>query len=330
MIAQLDLAAINDLRDALPRFAHPPLAHLHHLSPDQRRAYWLDDISQSLADESSIAFASIVSGSINGFVLCNDSRWDSQITSRRIATVKHLAAVADDPVGAEILDALIDELMRTLVKRGTQCAGCRVQASELAAIHALEKGGFLLMDTLLDFVFDFSHTSIEEINPAERDKQLKLRRATPTDMPALVAINERSFANYFGRYHADPQMPPGTATKVYAEWVRSAFAGWADWILVAEFDGKIAGHSVWRKTLESQGENSGGVAYCDLVVVDPEFHKRGLGTALMLDGMHIAGDFAQYLVGPVHVCNYAVQRTLQKLGWKISGARHSFHKWLKP
>jgi hypothetical protein len=33
-------------------------------------------------------------------------------------------------------------------------------------------------------------------------------------------------------------------------------------------------------------------------------------------------------VGPVHVCNQGVQRTLQRVGWKISGARHCFHKWL--
>ena len=56
MIARLDLAAIHDLRVALPRFAHLPLAHLHDLNPEQRRAYWLDEISQSLANESSIAF----------------------------------------------------------------------------------------------------------------------------------------------------------------------------------------------------------------------------------------------------------------------------------
>ena len=37
MIARLDLAAIHDLRVALPRFAHVPLAHLHHLNPEQRR-----------------------------------------------------------------------------------------------------------------------------------------------------------------------------------------------------------------------------------------------------------------------------------------------------
>ena len=55
MIARLDLPAIDDLREALPGFARVPLAHLHHLNPEQRRAYWLDEITRSLANESSIA-----------------------------------------------------------------------------------------------------------------------------------------------------------------------------------------------------------------------------------------------------------------------------------
>ena len=56
MIAPLDVTAINDLREALPRATYFPLAHLPHLSFEQRLAYWLDEISQSLADETSIAF----------------------------------------------------------------------------------------------------------------------------------------------------------------------------------------------------------------------------------------------------------------------------------
>ncbi len=327
MIARLDLAAIDELRDALPRFARVPLAHLHHLNSEQRRAYWLDEITQSLANESSVAFASTASGSINGFLVYNDSPWESKITGRRIGTVKHLAVTTDDPGSAQILHELIGQPMQTLATRGTQCVTCRVQAGELATIHALEQCGFLLMDTLLDFVFDLSHSPIEQASGPKREEQLKIRLASQADMPELMALNEKAFANYFGRYHADPQMPPGTATRIYAEWMRSAFAGWADWIVVAELDGKIAGHGVWRKT--NQDENSRGVAYCDLLVVDPEFQGRRLGTALMLEGMHIARDFAQYVVGPVHVCNYAVQRTLQNLGWRICAARHSFHKWLK-
>jgi ribosomal protein S18 acetylase RimI-like enzyme len=330
MIARLDLTAINDLHEALPRLTHVPLAHLHHLNSDQRRAYWLDEISKSLADESSIAFAWIASGTINGFIVYNDSPWDSQITGRRIGTVEHLAVTRDGHAGAEIPHQLIDKLTRSLGDRGTQCLVCKVQSNELAVVHALEQRGFLLMDTLQDFVFDFSRAPIEEINPPQRDKQLTIRRANPTDSAALMAISEKAFANYFGRYHADRQMPPGTSKKIYIEWVRAAFRGWADWILVAEVCGKIAGYGLWRKPLEIEEKNSLRVAHYDLAAVDPEFRGRGLYTALALDGMDIARDSAQYLIGPVHVSHYPVQHNLQKLGWRISSARHSFHKWLSP
>ena len=328
MIARLDLAAIHDLRAALPRFARISLTHLRHLNPEQRQAFWLDEITQSLAKESSIAFVSTVSGTINGFLVYNDSPWDSEITGRRIGTVEHIAVAAGDESGTEILQELLDELTRSLADRETQCVVCKVHSNESPAIHALEQRGFLLMDSLLDFVFDFSRTPIEEINPPRRDKQLNIRRAKPADLSALMAINEKAFTGYFGRYHADPKMPPGTATKIYAQWVRSAFQGWADWILVAEVAERIVGYGLWRKPLEIEAKNSLSVAHYDLAAIDPEFLGRGLWTALMFDGMGIARDYAQYLVGPVHVCNYPVQHTLQKLGWRISGARHSFHKWL--
>jgi GNAT superfamily N-acetyltransferase len=328
MIARLGLTAINDLREALPRLTHVPLAHLPQLDIERRRAYWLNEISRSLADESSIAFAWVASGRIDGFIIYDDSPWDSRIIGRRIGTVKHLAVTSDDPAGVEILRELTNELMQCLADRGTECAVCRVQSRELASIHALEQSGFFLMDTLLDFVFAFSETEPEQMNLRPQDKTLRIHRAKPRELQALMAMNERAFANYFGRYHADPRMPSGTATRIYAEWMRSAFEGWADWILVGEIDGKIAGSALWRQALATQEKNSPGVAYCDMVVVDPESHGRGLGTALMRHGMGVVRDVAQYLVGPVHVCNYSIQRTLQKVGWKIFGARHSFHKWL--
>src|SRR5215472_7171262 len=330
MIARLDLAALNDLPEALPRLAHVPLAHLPQLGIERRRAYWLNEISRSLTDESSIAFAWVDSGRIDGFLIYTDSPWDSRIIGRRIGTVKHLAVASDDPAGAKILRELINALMQPLAERGTECVVCRVQSGELASIHALEQSGFLLMDTLLDFVFGFSATEPEQTTLPPPDNQLRIYRATRQHLQALMEMNERAFANYFGRYHADPRIPPGTATKIYSEWMRSAFDGWADWILVGEVDGKIAGSGLWRIALRAEGENSPGVAYCDMVVVDPESQGSGLGTALMRYGMGIAHDVAQYLVGPVHVCNYSIQRTLQKVGYKIFGARQSFHKWLEP
>jgi ribosomal protein S18 acetylase RimI-like enzyme len=184
------------------------------------------------------------------------------------------------------------------------------------------------MDTLLDFVFDFSRTPIEKIPFPERDSQLKIRRANNADLPALIRINEKSFGDYFGRYHADPQMPAGTATRIYTEWVRSAFQGWADWILVAEREDEIAAYGLWRKPVETEERNDLRIAHYDLAAIDPKFRGRGLWTALMHDGMLIAREFAEHLIGPVHVNNYPVQHLLQKFGWNIAGAKHSFHKWL--
>jgi hypothetical protein len=328
MIERLDFASIERLREALPRFAHLPLAHLHHLNPDQRRAYWLDEISQSLADESSMAFGSIVAGSLGGFVIYNDSPWDSQIIGRRMGTLTQLAVAIDDAAGSEILCELLDELTRSLVKRGTQCMVCKVRPSELAAIHALEQRGFLLMDTLLELVFDFSCTALENIDRSRRDKRLRIRWAKPADLVELMAINQRAFGDYFGRYHADPRMPPGAATRIYTEWLRSAFEGWADLIRVAEVNGKIAGYGLWRKPLKLEAKHSLHVARYDLGAVSAGFSGRRVWTPLILDGMDIARKFAQYALGPVHVGNYPVQRSLLKVGWKIAAARHSFHKWL--
>ena len=44
--------------------------------------------------------------------------------------------------------------------------------------------------------------------------------------------------------------------------------------------------------------------------------------------MRIAQQFANHLDGPAHVSHYPVHRAMLKLGWKIAGVRHSFHKWL--
>src|ERR1043166_8685435 len=137
MITRLDLTAINDLHEAFPRFAHVPLAHLHHLNSDQRRAYWLDEIRQSLADESSIAFAWSGSGTINGFIVYSDSPWDSQVTGRHIGTVRHLAVTRDARRGTEIPHRLIDKLTQSLRDRGTQCVVCKVLCNERAVLHAL-------------------------------------------------------------------------------------------------------------------------------------------------------------------------------------------------
>jgi len=328
MIARLDLAATADLKKALPHFAHGPVAHLSHLSPEQVVAYWLDEITEELADESSVAFAARGRELIEGLVLYADSPWDTKVVGRRIGSLKYVAE-GDGARNSAVLDDLLDEVIRHAASCGMECLTCKVQPLHFAAIHALERHGFLLMDTILDFVFDFSRTPLEGISIPKRANGLTTRLARPEDLSEVLAVSEKAFANHFGRYNSDPKMPYGTATEVYREWVHSSFCGWADWILVAEIEGRIAGFGVWKKASTLEVRHALKLVHYNLAGVHPDFSGRGIYTVLAADGMQMTQSFARYLDGPVHVSNYPVHRALQKLSWRIAGARHSFHKWLK-
>jgi len=327
MIAQFDLTAIDALKEALPRFTHKPLPHLSYLTPDQIEGYWLDDIAQELTNECSTAFASYAQDRINGFVLYGDSPWDTKVVGEPVAVIKYFVGTGEDDSG--VLDELLDEVLQHTASRGIRLLTCKVQPLQFAAIHALERHGFLLMDTLLDFFFDFSHTPFDNITPPQRLDGLQVRLANLQDLPELLALTETAFAKHFGRYNSDPKMPAGAGTKVYQEWVRSSFTGAADWILIAEVKDKIAGYSVWKKASALEVKHSFDIARCTLAGIHPEFFGRGLYTTLTFEGMRIAHEFANHLDGPAHVSHYPVHRAMLKLGWKIAGVRHSFHKWLR-
>ncbi|HEX5491717.1 MAG TPA: hypothetical protein VFX07_10700 [Candidatus Udaeobacter sp.] len=326
MIAPFDLTAIESLKEALPRFTHRPLPHLTYLKPDQIDGFWLDDIAQDLNNGNSIAFASYHDDRINGLVLYGDSPWDAKVVGKSVAVIKYFVGSGeDDP---RMLNQLLDEVLQRAGSRGICLVTCKVQSLQFAAIHALERHGFLLMDTLVDFVFDFSHTSFDKITPPQRLSGLNVRLANPEDLPELLALTEIAFAQHFGRYNSDPEMPAGTGSRVYQEWVRSSFGGGADWILIAEINNRIAGYSVWKKASALEVKHSLDVGHCTLAAIHPEFFGRGLYTTLTFEGMRITHQFANHLDAPTHVSHYHVQRAMIKLGWKIAGVRHSFHKWL--
>ena len=327
MIAQFDLTAIDALKQALPLFTHKPLPHLSYLGRDQIEGYWLEDIVQDLTNESSTAFASYAGNRINALVLYGDSPWDTKVIGEPVAVIRHLIGTGEDD--AHVLGQLLDRVLRHATQRGVHLVTSKVQPLQIAAIHSLERHGFLLMDTLLDFLFDYSRTPFDKISPPPRADELNVRLADPEDFPELLALTEAAFAKHFGRYNSDPRMPAGTGTKVYQQWVRSSFNGAADWILIAEVNDQIAGYSMWKKASPLEVKHSLDIARCTLAAIHPEFFGRGLYTTLTFEGMRIAQQFANHLDGPAHASHYPVHRAMLKLGWKLAGVRHSFHKWLR-
>ncbi len=324
MIDQLDAGAVAELHELLPRLPNAPLAHLIHITPPQARAYWLDEIRRDLADSSTAAWIARAGADIRGLLLYIDASWDTKVGGKKVGILRHFGATG----GSENLEALLEVALQHARGRGVQCLTCKAQASEIETIHSLEKHGFLLMDSLLDFVFDYSSKSAEGNKTAPLGGGAIIRIAEPEDVAGVVLVVEKAFAHYFGRYHADPNISRETATNFYREWVQSSFHGWADWILVAEIERQIVGFGIWKKASELEARHLLGIAHYSLAGIHPDFSGRGLYSALAVEGMQCAQQFAEHLIGPVHISNYPVHRALSRIGWKTRAARHSFHKWL--
>ena len=220
-ITRIDPAEIDVLREALPRFRFKPLSYLPYLKRAQVEGYWMDEISETVADTSSAVFIARVSGRIAGFAVCAESPWDIRVIGRRIGALKQLAADAENSSGGNVVEALVEETIRHAAKCGIECLTVNVHPRD-----------------------DFSRTPFDQLIAPRQIGGLSTRLGTPADLPEILEIAERAFKNHFGRYNADARMPPGAAKDVYREWARSSFSGWADWVMIAEVRGRIAGYAV--------------------------------------------------------------------------------------
>jgi ribosomal protein S18 acetylase RimI-like enzyme len=289
----------------------------------------MDEIAELLSNERAAGLVAEIGETTSGFAIWTPLPWESALLGKSMWAIKHIgvASRARDRI------AIAAELVAEVIYRaGAQDAAfllCKTTTSDTAIIHALESHGFSLMDTLLNFIFDFRPCGQKQDVPRVPDGFV-LRLATASDTEALVETARASFAEHFGRFHADPRIGRGAATRIYEEWIRSCANDWADWIVVAIHGDRIAGYSAWKKPAALDQRHGIRLGHFSIGAVHPDFFGRGLFTALTREGMEQLRSSTDWIEAPTHIDNHAVQRGFLRLGWRIVGAQHSFHKWLKP
>ena len=316
--------------DRIQSFASPPLYASLHRSGSEVESRWRDEVSELLSVEGAIAFIAEISGTISGLVICAPLSWESPLLGKSMWAIKHIDVATRPDDASVVATSLVAELVRRVADQGADFLLCRAIPSDTAIIHALESNGFLLMDTLLDFLFDYGAPGANSRSQQQAPEGFELRLAMASDIEPLVEVAHSSFANHFGRFHADPRIGHAAAAKIYQEWIRSCANGWADWIVVAMYGDRIAGYSAWKKPSALDERHAIRLGHYSIGAVHPDFFGRGLFTALTHAGMEQLRSSADWIEAPTHIDNYPVQRGFLRLGWRIAGAQHSFHKWLKP
>lgn len=229
------------------------------------------------------------------------------------------------------LSVLVREALDSARRPGEPAmVAAKCWVSDIPLVHALERNGFLLMDTAVDVVRDRLPADAKLRVTTAQPEGFILRLATADDIAALRNLASRAFAHHFGRFHSDPRIGRERATGVYAAWIAACVEGWADFVFLAEeaATGTLAGFSAWKKPSEQALALDLALAHYSIGAVSPDFSGRGLFKSLTLAGTEALGpDVA--IEGPTHLHNLAVQRGYLALGWKIVDSRHTFHAWIE-
>jgi ribosomal protein S18 acetylase RimI-like enzyme len=327
-ISPLDSAEVPALRELLAKIPCKPLDFWEAADPDQQNSYWFEDIQASLSGPDCAALAARSGGSIVGFLLWSLQPWETRVIGNTFAVIKYLAVPPDAP--RAIGDALVARMCEDASSRGVECVTAKLHGMETSAIHSIERNGFCLMDTVLDFTFDYRRMPLDQVRPPPLAAGVQIGLATAADADGLIEVAGKAFGGHFGRFHADRRIGKEKAKTIYEEWMRSSLGGWVDFIVVCKCDGRVAGYSMWKKPSARESGHGFLLGHYSIAGVHPDYFGRGLFSALTYEGMRRLPELGRVdrIEGPTHVNNYPVQRGYLKLGWRITGARHTFHRWL--
>lgn len=194
----------------------------------------------------------------------------------------------------------------------------RCAATDFETVHALERSGFRLMDTLVYWARDLCKTPLPLAGG-----EATIRLARPDEAEQVAALARDAFRGYFGHYHADNRLDRAAADETYASWAERSVRGEAaDAVLVAELGNMLAGFATLRLNSEDEGE---GV----LFGVSPQAQRRGIYQAFIGSGLEwCAEQGASRMVLSTQLVNVAVQKVWARAGFELSHAYYTFHGWL--
>jgi GNAT superfamily N-acetyltransferase len=193
----------------------------------------------------------------------------------------------------------------------------RCSTGDLPAAQAMERAGYILMDTLVYYDRDLTRAPI----PDDRGT-VPVRPIRPGEEDQVRAVAAEAFKGYLGHYHADERLERKSCDEAYTSWaVRSCMGNAADEVLVADLDGAIVGFATLRLTNPDEGE---GV----LFGVGPAAQGRGIYRSFMIGGMNwCRSQGAARMVVSTQITNVVVQKVWTRVGFEMSHSYYTFHKW---
>ena len=247
--------------------------------------------------------------------------WDSQVLDRPSGSVGGLWAEGDYAEQCYRLESVLKACLADAEAHGVRFLSVRLAEDALAALHAVEAVRFRILESFLTF----GRKAAGEIL-FDGGSDFHIRLAQPEEMETVAAIAYHAFQSF--RLRVDPQIPESRARHSRREWVRNGFKGRAEAIYVAESENhlrsespRLVGFALLRSKVSTEK-----IGEIELIAVDPAFHGRGIGKALVAKAIrHYQGKTTEIQVG-TQAKNLQAIGLYTRMGFSVVRSELSFHR----
>lgn len=209
-------------------------------------------------------------------------------------------------------DSFIDDCK----KEGYEHISVKVPTPNKKLLNEFLKEGFYLTDTLFEYVYYFDGRKMPEIN-----HKTILRDYKESDLEGLMAIAKGSFD--FDRYHSDENLDNELCDKYYETWIYNSCHGFADKIIVSEFNNEVVGFTTGK------ADHNEELGHLVLSAVSSKYRGLGIYTSMIYEGVKwLEKEGFKGLVVGTQINNIAVQKAWIKLGFTVLDSEYVLHKKL--
>jgi dTDP-4-amino-4,6-dideoxy-D-galactose acyltransferase len=237
---------------------------------------------------------------------CEFLTWDTDFFGVRIARV------VDHRLESPQMNAILDWCRANEIG----CLYLLADSNHAGTVTLAENAGFRFVDIRLTF----RHKSSQHTVTAS--ELIHMRPARPDDLPVLQDMARKGFRDT--RFYYDPCFPTERCDALYETWITRSCQekGFADTVIVADFDSRPIGHITCRLSGDKLHGQIG------LVGVAASAQGRGVGRQLIKEALDW---FAQQGAEVVDVVtqgrNVPAQRLYQSAGFVTHAAQLWYHKW---
>jgi len=207
-----------------------------------------------------------------------------------------------------------EEIVDIITRNEFDFLGIKIDSKDFKVIYNFQKAGFYLVDCLVTYEFDSSKMPV----PSEDFNISFAQKVGENDITRLANIAADVFK--IDRFHSDPNLSRLDADEYYRSWVFNSFSGFADGAILPMIDNKIVGFTTYK--INNVNEETSTMV---LSAVDSEYMGQGVYFNMIKKGtLELLKQSKKIRVG-TQVDNIPVQRTWQKLGYKLVEIKYILH-----